>query len=428
MPTKMISRMAPSNTGVPTLGNARTLFIAHLTALQNNGDTILRIESTDAKRSTDDSTKAIYDTLDFLGISYNPLVIDQATQQASGVYEDIARKLIEKGFAYYCSCSTQDLQNMKRIQIETKSGRIGYDGTCRHKANTCGTVRFNAEATAKAFAMLDVQFEDGTFGYRRTNFRDIQDAVLLRADGTATYMLSNVADDVLSGTTHIVRGVDLIPQTAMQILLTKAIKHAISSDKNPEHFSYTHLPLIVDKDGQKLSKRNPTTKTVIDYKAEGYLTDAVCQYICSLGNTSVTLGKPLSRQQLVEAYNPKSTSQSNVKMCESNLKALNKLHIMALTAEQLQGKLKEYCGVTYSLALVELHKTRGSTLKELVDSIEFLLDKLGKTKVQIETTKQLLSTLTGFKEFRTKALEGRPTAPIDQIMDALIHSEFMEVA
>lgn len=415
----IISRMAPSNTGVPTIGNARTLFIAYLTALKLKGSTILRIESTDAVRSTDASTVAIMDTLKFLEVEYKGEVIDQATNQALGIYSQVGEELVRAGFAYFCSCSTDDLKRMKLRQITGNSNKRGYEGTCRDQNNSSGVLRFNAKNIANFFGDAKVIFNDTTYGSRSTDYRDIQDAVLLRADGTATYMLSNVVDDCIAEVTHIARGVDLLPQTAMQILLAKAVRHVLRKDAVT--VEYTHLPLVVSQDGQKLSKRDKSAKSIIQYKADGYLPNAICQYICALGNTSIPTDVALCRDALVDLYDSSKTSKNNIKLCESNLKAMNKLHMAASSSIDLRILL-ENLGITtskYSDKLIDLYKVRASTLLEMVSEMDFILEKLAASKSKVDNNKFKLDLVKGLQEFRQVVLEGRPSAPIHELLEAV---------
>lgn len=421
---QVISRMAPSNTGSPTLGNARTLLLAHMTALQNNGETILRIESTDTKRSTEESTNEILDVLKYLNITYSPTVVDQKTQQDLGVYTDIANKLLTSGFAYYCKCTEDELKRMKLRQISQKSTRQGYEGDCRHCCHSDGVLRFNSAFAAKTFGLKKVTFEDKTYGYRSIDHRDIQDAVLLRKDGSATYMLANVIDDVLSGVTHITRGVDLLPQSFMQILLAKSIRRILRfKDIDIE---YTHLPLIVSPEGKKLSKRDPSTPSVLSYKTKGYIPEALVQYICSLGNTSVTLDIPMSKDDLVRIYDSSKTNFGNVKVSEENLKAINKKHLQNLNVDSLRKHL-ETLGYNHSMfsdKLIDLYKTRSSTLVELYDKMLFVTAKLKENKEKTEslklalTTMKLLDAYKLFQEFRQDVLQGQASVPLQDLLEA----------
>ena len=420
----MISRMAPSNTGKPTLGNARTLLLAHLTALKENGETILRIESTDAQRSSEEFTGNIIDSLRFLGIYYNPNVIDQSEQQSKGVYKEIADLLVASGYAYYCKCSTDDLKRIVARQKKEKSSRQGYEGACRSCEHTEGVLRLNSYKTSQHFGMKKVSFEDRTYGHRTIDFRDIQDAVLLRADGSATYMLSNVVDDVLSEVTHIVRGVDLIPQTFFQIILAMIIREVIG--KPAVTTNYTHLPLLISSDGKKLSKRDKDTLSILDYKTKGFLPDAICQYLCSIGNSSVPLSKPLDRKELVAVYDNSKTSMGNVEPSYENLIALNRKHINKSSIETLRELLVDlrFDVSMISDGLIDLYKSRSNTLVELYEQMVFVINSIGKNRTKTEELRgqllnvQSLQASCLFSEFRRLVLGSQHTAPVDKLLEA----------
>lgn len=355
----MITRFSPSPTGVIHLGNARTALVSYIISAKRKSVMHLRIEDTDRVRSSTESETNIIESLDFLGIKYESTVLRQTEQEDSEIYKDFVDRLIAKDYAYYCDCTINDLKVMKAQQIRTKAKKLGYEGNCRHKGNTSGVVRLNITKLAEEFTGKFLIFKDLIHGNRRVDTRDLTDPVILRANGTATYVLANTIDDYLSGVNCITRGFDLMPQTPIQILLRFGLGDYVSP-------AYCHLPLIYNDDGSKLSKRDSNTKSIIQYKNEGFIPEAISQYILNLSNSSINIDKPMSMPKLIKEYNPEKSRKHNSKYSEATLRHLNKLHIRAMTTKKLQKAIKQFSGTLVSEAIIELWKPRAITLNDFV--------------------------------------------------------------
>jgi len=267
----VIVRFAPSPTGYLHIGGARTALFNWLYARHHGGQFRLRIEDTDRQRSTADAIAAILDGLDWLGLGWDGEVVYQAQRIAA--HQAAARRLVDGGLAYPCYCSPEELEAM-RARAKAEKRPIRYDGTWRDRdpgeapAGIAPVIRFKAPLAGETVIEDRVQ---GTVTFQNTQ---LDDMVLLRADGTPTYMLSVVVDDVDMGITHIIRGDDHLNNAARQANLFRAIGH--------EPPVFAHIPLIHGPDGAKLSKRHGALG-VDAYRELGYLPEAMRNYLLRLG-------------------------------------------------------------------------------------------------------------------------------------------------
>jgi glutamyl-tRNA synthetase len=278
-------RYAPSPTGLQHIGGVRTAIFNYLFARSSGGKFILRIEDTDQQRFEEAALEDLYSTLEWLGIDwdegpkkggdYGPYV----QSQRFDIYQEYAKKLVDDGRAYYCYCSAERLDAVRKQQQESKSTYQGYDRHCRNlteeqrreyeKEGIRPVIRLKVPLEGKT------SFEDVLMGTITRKNTDISpDPVLLKSDGYPTYHLANVIDDHMMGITHIMRAQEWIPSGPLHILLYEAFGW--------EPPIYCHLPMVMGKDGQKLSKRHGST-AVRDFRDQGYLPEAILNYISLLG-------------------------------------------------------------------------------------------------------------------------------------------------
>lgn len=278
-------RYAPSPTGLQHIGGVRTAIFNYLFARSSGGKFILRIEDTDQQRFEEAALEDLYSTLEWLGIDwdegpkkggdYGPYV----QSQRFDIYQEYAKKLVDDGRAYYCYCSAERLDAVRKQQQESKSKYQGYDRHCRNltqeqrrefeKEGVKPVIRLKVPLEGKT------SFEDVLMGTITRKNTDISpDPVLLKSDGYPTYHLANVIDDHMMGITHIMRAQEWIPSGPLHILLYEAFGW--------EPPIYCHLPMVMGKDGQKLSKRHGST-AVRDFRDQGYLPEAILNYISLLG-------------------------------------------------------------------------------------------------------------------------------------------------
>lgn len=278
-------RYAPSPTGLQHIGGVRTALFNYFFAKANGGTFILRVEDTDQERFHEEALQDLYDTLEWLGIDWDegperggdhgPYV----QSQRFDLYKQYALRLVEEGKAYYCYCSSERLEALRKQQQESKSRNQGYDRHCRdltaeqraayEKEGIIPVIRLKVPYDGKT------TFHDELMGDITRKNKDISpDPVLLKSDGFPTYHLANVIDDHFMGITHIMRAQEWIPSGPLHIILYEAFGW--------EPPKYCHLPMVMGKDGQKLSKRHGST-AVKDFREAGYLPEAILNYISLLG-------------------------------------------------------------------------------------------------------------------------------------------------
>lgn len=278
-------RYAPSPTGLQHIGGVRTALFNYFFARANGGKFILRVEDTDRERYSDESLQDLFDTLEWLGITwdegpvvggpYGPYI----QSERFDIYRKYAEQLVADRKAYYCYCTPERLEKLREEQQASKSEQQGYDRHCR---NLTAQQRADYEAQGiRPVIRLKVPmdgkttFHDVLMGDISRRNRDVSpDPVLLKSDGFPTYHLANVIDDHLMHITHIMRAQEWIPSGPLHILLYEAFGW--------EPPVYCHLPMVMGKDGQKLSKRHGST-SVRDFRAKGYLPEALMNYVSLVG-------------------------------------------------------------------------------------------------------------------------------------------------
>ncbi len=277
-------RYAPSPTGLQHIGGIRTALFNYFFARAQGGRFILRIEDTDRERSSDQALQDLYDSLNWLGLDWDegPGKGDYGPYEQSkrlGLYQEHAQRLLEKGMAYYCFCSPQRLEVLREQQQRAKSKEQGYDRHCRDLDPE--EVRRRREAGEEGVLRLKVPLEGSTtfrdviMGDITRKNKDINpDPVIIKKDGYPTYHLANVIDDHLMRITHILRAQEWIPSGPLHVILYKAFGW------EPPY--YCHLPLVMGKDGSKLSKRHGAT-SLVEFRQRGYLPEALINYVSLLG-------------------------------------------------------------------------------------------------------------------------------------------------
>lgn len=269
--SEVITRFAPSPTGFLHIGGARTALFNYLYSKKMGGKYYLRIENTDRQRSSDQAIKAIINGLKWLGINHDGDIIYQSHNIAR--HQDIVQQLLDEGKAYYCYASAEELQGM-REQAKRDGKHIGYNGLWRDRdpndapKDIAPTVRIKMPRDGETI------IDDLVLGQTIINNQQLDDFIILRSDGTPTYMLSVVVDDHDMGITHIIRGNDHFTNAARQYQLFNACDFNIPT--------FAHIPLIHGQDGAKLSKRH-NALSVEAYRDMGYLPEAMCNYLARLG-------------------------------------------------------------------------------------------------------------------------------------------------
>jgi len=370
-PAKPRVRFAPSPTGYLHVGGARTALFNWLFARHFGGTLVLRIEDTDLERSTAEMVEGILQGLQWLGINWDEGPYYQTKR--TGLYRAAAQKLLESGAAYYCFCSKEELE--KRRAAATAEGRPPrYEGTCRVVAREEALRRKNAgQPAAVRFAIPQggsTSFDDAVFEKVEFANSELEDFVLLRSDGSPTYHLSVVADDIDLRITHIIRGADHISNTPKQVLLYKALGAPLPV--------FAHVPLILGPDKTRLSKRHGAT-SVMAYREEGIVPEAFRNFLALLGWTPPE-GSPeiLNDAELIRLFGLEAISRSNAVFDRSKLDWFNTEYIRAYPAERLLPLIQDewkHAGINIAaldrawlLSTIDLLKPRARSLKDFAGS------------------------------------------------------------
>ena len=269
--SKVITRFAPSPTGELHIGGARTALFNWLYAKHTGGKFLLRIEDTDRDRSSDEYAQSIQDQLQWLGLDWDDDVVSQYNNRYRHI--EVANQIVRMGKAYYCYASKDELDQLRKDQEAAKIP-YRYDGRWRDKTSVDAPIDVSPVIRIKADQTGKTTIHDLVQGIVTVDNSALDDMIIVRADGTPTYMLAVVVDDYDAGVTHVIRGDDHLNNAFRQIQIIKAMGWNIPT--------YAHIPLIHGEDGKKLSKRN-SAPSVNSYKDAGYLPDAVCNYILRMG-------------------------------------------------------------------------------------------------------------------------------------------------
>ncbi|HWG07314.1 MAG TPA: glutamate--tRNA ligase [Beijerinckiaceae bacterium] len=375
MNDQVVTRFAPSPTGFLHIGGARTALFNWLYARHFGGRMLLRIEDTDRERSTEAAIEAIIDGLRWLGLEWDGDIVFQSRGVAR--HREVAERLIAKGRAYYCYATPQELGEMR--EAARREGRQGrYDGRWRDRdpneapPDVKPVVRLKADRTGETI------LDDRVQGRVVWSNSDLDDLVLLRSDGTPTYMLAVVVDDHDMGVTHIIRGDDHLTNAARQMQIYRALDWPVPV--------MAHIPLIHGPDGAKLSKRHGALG-VDAYRAMGYLPAALRNYLVRLG-WSHGDKEIFSTQEMVEAFDLPAVGRSAARFDFAKLENLNGHYLRAMSDADLLDTLVNALpflpnGAALSarldaemraklLAAMPGLKERAKTLVDLVDGAHFL--------------------------------------------------------
>ncbi len=266
------TRFAPSPTGYLHIGGARTALFSWLYAKKHQGTFVLRIEDTDRERSTQEAVDVILEGMQWLGLEHDEGPFYQTDRMDR--YKEVIQQLLDDGFAYECYCSKEEVNAMREAQMANNE-KARYNRTCRLLQNTPEgkesvqpVIRFKTDLNG------EIVINDHVKGKIIIKNEELDDLIIARSDGTPTYNLVVVIDDLDMGMTHIIRGDDHLNNTPRQINILKAMGADI-----PE---YAHLPMILDEQGAKLSKRHGAAN-LLNYREEGYLSEALLNYLVRLG-------------------------------------------------------------------------------------------------------------------------------------------------
>lgn len=394
----VVTRFAPSPTGFLHIGGARTALFNWLFARHHGGRYLLRIEDTDRARSTPEAIAAILDGLSWLELDWDGDVVYQSKQQAR--HAAVVADLLDQGLAYRCYCTPVELTEMR--EAARAEGRpVRYDGRWRDRDPSEAPEGIKPAIRLKAPQQGETIIADLVQGDVRIANEQLDDMVMLRGDGTPTYMLSVVVDDHDMGITHVIRGVDHLTNAARQIQLYKALGWAVPA--------FAHVPLIHGPDGAKLSKRHGALG-VDAYRDMGYLPEAIRNYLLRLGWAHGD-DETISTTQAVEWFGLDGVGRSPARFDFAKLENLNGHYIreaddkrlLDLAAPRLTEKLGQALdepGRKRLLAAMNGLKQRAKTLVELSENALFYvrrpthpLDNAKAAKLLTGDAPQLLSAV-----------------------------------
>jgi len=326
---KTITRFAPSPTGNLHIGSARTALFNWLFAKNTNGKFLLRIEDTDKERSTKDSINKILDGLSWLNLKWDDEIIYQSKNQLR--HKEIADELLKKGLAYKCFCSEEDLNKMREeAKILKKPYR--YNGMWREKDTRVAPKDIKPVIRIKSPLEGETSIEDVIQGKIKVSNEEIDDFIILRSDGTPTYMLSVVVDDYDMKITHIVRGHDHLTNTFRQNVIYEAMNWAKPIT--------AHIPLIHGSDGSKMSKRHGAID-VEEYKRKGILPESLINYMLRLG-WSHGDEEIISLKNAIKWFSLEKIGKSPAKFDNDKLTSVNSHYIKKLDNNQIIKFLENY--------------------------------------------------------------------------------------
>ena len=407
--SKVRTRFAPSPTGRMHVGNLRTALYAYLITKHEGGDFILRIEDTDQERYVEGAVDIIYRTLAETGLIHDegpdkdggcgPYV--QSERQAKGIYLEYAKKLIEKGEAYYCFCDKERLESLKTT-VAGKEISI-YDKHCLHLSK-----EEVEEKLASGIPYVIRQnnptegtttFEDEIYGDITVDNAELDDMILIKSDGYPTYNFANVVDDHLMGITHVVRGNEYLSSSPKYNRLYEAFGWEVPV--------YIHCPLITDENHQKLSKRCGHS-SFEDLVEQGFLTEAIVNFVALLGWSPADNQEIMSLDELVAKFDYHHMSKSPAVFDYTKLKWMNGEYIKKMDFDAFYEKalpyIKEVITKDYDLMkIAKMVQTRIEIFPDIKDHIDFF-EELPEYDVAMYTHKKMKTNAETSLEVLTEVL------------------------
>jgi len=369
-------RFAPSPTGSLHIGSVRTTLYNYFMARQGEGGKlILRIEDTDQDRLVPGAIDSIYDGLHWMGIRW-----DEGPREGGGygpyvqserlpIYQEHAARLVTDGAAYFCFCTKERLEQMRAGQ-RARGEITRYDRHCRNIPAAEAAARAKSEAHVIRLTVPEdgtIAIDDLVYGHVEWPLRSIEDQVLLKSDGFPTYQLAVVIDDHLMEISHVFRGEDWLPSTPKHLLVYRAFGWDV-----PPH---AHLPNVLGPDGKKLAKRHGATK-VEEFRTEGYLPEAMTNYLALIGWSPGTEEEIFSLDELVQRWRIDQVQRAGGKWDRDRLNYFNGVWIRRLSDDELLRRLDPFLPAEWDRALVQqvvpLIKERMRTLAEAKDLVAFL--------------------------------------------------------
>lgn len=374
-------RFCPSPTGTPHVGMVRTCLFNWAYARHTGGTFVFRIEDTDAARDSQESFDQIIDSLNWLGLDWDEGVNKGGPHgpyrqsERMGIYADVAKKLLEAGFAYESYSTPTEIEERHRAKGEDpKLGYDGYDRTLSEEQ----IAAFKAEGRAPVLRMRmpdeDITFHDLIRGEITFKAGSVPDYVIVRANGDPLYTLVNPVDDALMEITHVLRGEDLLSSTPRQIVLYRALEEIGIAKFMPR---FGHLPYVMGEGNKKLSKRDPESNLLL-HKEAGMIPEGLNNYLALLGWSIGPDRDIFSMAELADAFDIEQVNPNPARFDYKKCVAINAEHIRLLELEDFRDRLVPF--------LQKEGLVTGSTYEELTDSQKAIVDKaapLAQTRIQL---------------------------------------------
>ncbi|AXN02151.1 Glutamyl-tRNA synthetase [Candidatus Purcelliella pentastirinorum] len=360
---KIKTRFAPSPTGSLHLGGARTALYSWLFAQKHNGSFILRFEDTNKKNSKKYFVKEIIKNMKWMGLNWNKNIYFQS--QRIKKYNKIIKKMLINKKAYKCYCSKERLKNLKKYQLKNKI-KPRYDNLCRYNKKKLKKNKYVIRFKNPEFG--EVVFKDQIRGKIKIKNKELDDLIIQRSNGIPTYNFCVAIDDWDMKITHVIRGEEHISNTPKQI----NILHAIGI-KPP---IYAHLPIILNENGEKMSKRK-NTKSIFEYKKNGYLPEALLNYLIRLG-WSHGNKEIFNITEMKELFNLKKVNKSASLLNNNKLKWLNQHYLKNLNEKIIIKNFKNYIKLNkirlnnLEIEILKIFIPRCKTFKEIIKQSNYL--------------------------------------------------------
>ena len=420
MTDKVITRFAPSPTGFLHIGGIRTALFSWLYARHNNGKFMLRIEDTDRERSTDAALKVILEGIAWLGLKHDKDDKDDMVgmddtgivyqSRRTQLYKNAIQRLLDQDRAYHCFCSREELEVMRR-EAMSKGEKPRYNGKCRDRgrrpsAGDTPVVRFKNPIDG------GVEIPDPIQGPVVIGNRELDDLIIARSDGSPTYNLTVVVDDADMGITHVIRGDDHLNNTPRQINIFNALGIAAPT--------YAHIPLILDPEGKKLSKRHGAA-SVLEYRDQGYLPEALLNYLVRLG-WSHGDQEIFSVDEMIELFDIGRVNKAAAALNPDKLAWLNQHYLRESKAERVACLLKvklvklgvDVTGLPNLKEVAGIQKERVKTIAEMAGQSRFFYEEFAEydgtaakkhlRPVVLEPLRAVREALAGLEDWNREAL------------------------
>ena len=381
---KKRTRFAPSPTGYMHIGNLRSAIFGYLMVKHDNGDFLLRIEDTDQTRKVEGAVEFIYDTCRLCGLEFDEGPLNggpygpYTQSERLDIYKKYAQELVEKGEAYYCFCTEERLDKLRKIAEENHMAFM-YDGHCKNLSKEEIEEKIKAGVPYVIRQKMPKEgvstYEDVVYGTISVENRILEDQVLLKSDGYPTYNFANVIDDHLMHINVVARGNEYVMSTPKYNLLYDAFGW--------ERPTYIHLPMVLGEDGQKLSKRNGDA-SFMDLYHEGYLPEAIVNYLALLGWSPENNQEIFTLDELVKVFDPSRISKSPSSYDVKKLNWVNAHYIKKLSLDDCVKLVKPFLSEAYDLSdksdewikeLVRIYQSHISYGKEIVKETEMFFNK-----------------------------------------------------